>query len=206
MSFSKSLEILSPIQAVHTAVTEESFPGRHWLPGVFPEHRGYLLWLRADCEGGFLGPGCSQVLAAQGQSGWPEALPVVWSPQSFSPSVSTPHPFAGNRRLIKQRGRLGLEGGDLLPLCVLISPLASNPAHILISVKGHFFFLRQTFLMLNEDRNPGQKPIGPLRSSVLPALSRVLRLPAVAVSGAYDLMFSQGSLPPCLISLLSLGL
>ena len=54
--------------------------------------------------------------------------------------------------------------------------------------------------MLNEDRNPGQKPIGPLRSSVLPALPRVLGLPAVAVSGAYDLMFSQGSLPPCLIS------
>ena len=32
-----------------------------------------------------------------------------------------------------------MEGGDLLPLCVLISPLASNPANILISVKGLFF-------------------------------------------------------------------
>ena len=67
---------------------------------------------------------------------------MVWSPQSFSLSVSTPHPFAGNRRLIKPRGWLGLEGGDLLPLCVLISPLASNPAHILILVKGHFFFFK----------------------------------------------------------------
>lgn len=80
--------------------------------------------------------------------------------QSFCLHLSPLHRQPKTDRTV---GWVGMEGGDLLPLCVLISPLASNPAHILISVKGLFFFFflfRQTFLMLNEDRNPG--PIGPL--------------------------------------------
>ena len=43
--------------------------------------------------------------------GWPEALPVVWSPQSFSLSVSTSHPFTGNQRLIERWGGWGWKVG-----------------------------------------------------------------------------------------------